>query len=143
MPPTKNLIETFRNLLADFNDADSKTDYAKIYDYLYPNGCLLLQKADDPGEFVVKDRDGVMDYLAGQEKQFPQFNPSIDPYRVQVTAKCGDPVGVISGRANYQDKYEEEKEIEIQYLFYFKQDASKNWLIWRALVIPTTLLANS
>ena len=76
MPPGGDPITTFKAVIGDFNDARNVGDYREFLQYLHPTSQILVQKVDDPGDFVVKPRDGIIGYLnttQAQTKSFPQF----------------------------------------------------------------------
>jgi hypothetical protein len=168
---------TLNNMIEAFNDAYKKKNYETIKAYLYSDD-LLMQKADDLGQFVSGNSGDIMKYLDSQLEDFPRFvlNPLSKPREIlaKKSLQCGvadhrdkqlcSLVGVVSGKGQYHDevkgttpkfkgttpksegttpKSEGTTPIEVQYVFYFKRDTCKdNWLIWKALVIPTDLLTH-
>jgi hypothetical protein len=136
MAPSGNLIATFEALIADFNDAKNVKSYQNFRQYLYP--IALIQKVDDPGEFVIGPPTTIINYLNGGEAQtgfFPQFQYDADPQPNQYTNKFNEPIGDVTGTGTYQDKITNSAIIPVRYLLRFKQIAG-NWLLATALVVP-------
>ncbi len=136
MAPSGNLIATFQALIADFNDAKNVGSYQKFCQYLF--GIAIIQKVDDPGEFVIGSPTTVINYLNGGQALtgfFPQFKYDGDPQSNQYTNRNNDPIGDVTGTGTYQDKIANSAIIPVQYLLRFKQVAG-NWLLASALVVP-------
>jgi hypothetical protein len=153
MPANTDLVKSFQSLIADFNNVG--TSAPPTYDtwgglYLYPSPDLIIQKVDDPGQFVIGSPNVVIDYLnttqattqPGSVKPFfPQFvapNPTPYEHGSKHSVMIGE---VFGGDGRYYDTSDDLTTpphwyYPVHYCFRFKRDAStKNWLLCSAFLV--------
>jgi hypothetical protein len=151
--PSGNLIQTFTNLVLDFNAA-----YGLTYDtwgnaYLHPtSNNIFIQKVDDPGQYKDGDRAAIINYLNRTQTPgvsgnppddfYPQFSNSGTPHESIHTNTNGDVVGDVTPSPgsygiyyNSYGKYKKGKGIQVHYTLRFElyQDV---WCLCTALVVP-------
>jgi len=140
MPPSGNLLASFKALIAYFNNAYNTKTYNGFQQYLYPTNHLIIQKVDDPGQFVPGDPAAIITYLTNDEANtgyFPQFNDGGSPNAV-VSGNVGNVTPTAGTNGLYYDTYADfaiKKVILVQYAFRFIK-YNGNWLLHTALLTP-------
>jgi hypothetical protein len=141
--PSPDLKQTFKDAIADFNDAVNVGDYRNFRQYLYPINSVYIQKVDDPAGYIQGSPDDIINYLNADEAIFPKKlfpkllydeNPPPDDMPHAKEHKS-DTVGDVTGTGDYQDRYDDSTTIRVQYCLRFKK-YGKNWLLVTALVAP-------
>jgi hypothetical protein len=141
MPASNDLLQTFEDAIADFNDAANVGTYSKFRLYLYPHERLLIQKVDDPGQFESGNRAKIMKYLNTSQAItgfFPQFHYGKPHPKVHTHPgkRAILEVGDVTGKGKYQDKFADKRKISVQYCLRFKKNPEGIWLLSTALVAP-------
>jgi len=141
--PSGTLKTSCQNLVDDFNNVPNTG--AATYDawgnaYLYSSNGLIVQKVDDPGEFVVGNPNDIISYLnSSQIPSFPQLTIT-NPNPQQHGSKHSVMVGDVTGNGTYYDTltdFTNGNGMSVHYTFRFKMDyTSSNWLLCTALVVP-------
>jgi hypothetical protein len=139
MPPSNDLLQTFRDAMAAFNGAQNDGDYHNFQPYLYSS--VLIQKIDDPSDFISGPPTSIIAYLNLTQADtglFPQFNDGGHPHQKRHLSKKNEQVGDITGSGNgsYQDDCNNPMTVLIQYSFRFKLDTNGNWLLASAFGTP-------
>jgi hypothetical protein len=139
MPPSGQLLQTFKDAIADFNDAFNARDYRHFEQYLYST--VLIEKVDDP-YFVYGAPNYIINtYLNPNEAAtgyFPQFDYGSHPHPKEHKNRNNDPIGEVTGKGYYWDKYADlgNSGTHVQYCLRFKQNGTGIWLLATALVAP-------
>jgi|HubBroStandDraft_4_1064222.scaffolds.fasta_scaffold458431_1 hypothetical protein len=134
MPPSNDLLQTFKDAMAAFNGALTDLNYQNFQQYLYSS--VLIQKVDDPSDFVSGPPASIIAYLdltQASTKTFPQFDDGGHPHQKKHISKKHENIGDVTGNGRYQDNCNYATWIPIQYSFRFKADATGNWLLASAL----------
>jgi hypothetical protein len=143
MPPSGQLIPTFKALIKDFNAANTVGDYRNFEQYLYPTPNVLIQKVDDPGKYKSGSRDVIIRYLNTNEAVTGKF-----PQAFYVDASLHDIIyqshdhtqlfGTVAGTGTYQDDIRVVPPVTIPviYCLRFQQYTDGNWLLVTANVAP-------
>jgi hypothetical protein len=141
MPPSVGLLPTFKDAIADFNNAYNVTDYRNFKQYLYST--VLIEKVDDTDFVTGTPNDIITKYLNPSEATtgyFPQFDYGAHPHPKEHKNKNNDPVGEVTGKGYYWDKYADfssgSSGIHVRYCLRFRQNALGIWLLATALVAP-------
>ena len=146
--PTNHLEQTFRNCIDDFNKASTVGDYHNFEQYLHPTDLILIQRVDDPGDFIRDYRTGIMTYLGTDEvPEFPQFDFGQPvQHKKEGANKKGNYVGNVTGEGTYWDTYvdyiNKVAPIPVRYSLRFKNTRPDDphgagiWLLITADVAP-------
>lgn len=149
--PTGDLIQTFTNLVLDFNAAHNSGTYSNWKPYLYPTGSqIVIERVDDPGKFKTGTATDIIKYLndsqtpqgSGQpfDNCFPQFSTDGGPQTsAEHMDKSNEFVGDVTGTGTYFNTYGNFTAgtgIAVQYTLRFKQ-SNGVWYLCTALVVPT------
>ena len=142
MPPSDQLLATFKAAIADFNNArtDKPPDYHKFKEYLY--SYVVIDKVDDidcvkgsPDQIV----DKYLNPIEAENGYFPQFDYGVKPRPFEHNSKNGMRIGEVTGEGTYWDKYADKnkKRTPVQYTLRFvKPNGQGKWLLFRAVVVP-------
>jgi hypothetical protein len=148
--PSSVLKDSFENAITDFNKLSlaSTSSYDDWKVYLHPNGRLLIEKVDDPGEYITGSPCQIIGYLdadqTNQRDGWPIFlwdgSPGTDNSNFN---DKNAPVGHVTGaKGKYYDtltdygKDGSKNYYPVQYAFGFRQFKSV-WYITQALLTPT------
>ena len=144
MPASGDLGSTFDDAIKDFNNAYNIKDYRDFRQYLHPVARIVIQKVDDPGEFVAGTIQDVMKYLNNEEANpgdnkalFPQLlNYKRDDHPKERQNRKGEVVGDVIGTGSYQDKHDDPKnQIPVHFCLRFKKHQGV-WHLVAAFVWP-------
>jgi hypothetical protein len=151
--PTPDIIETFTNLVTDFNNVYNTGDYepwAEAYLFRFDDH-LLINRVDDPGKYVEGPLSKIIYYFnnsqrpqAGQAKNdyFPQFSKNVSPQEKTHINHHGDLVGEVTPTPGthgiYYDTYQNYligTGVIVDYTLRFKQ-YQNIWYLCTGLVVP-------
>jgi len=135
-PPSGDLIQTFTNAIDTFNAAQNDGNYNNFQQYLLPPK-VLIQKVDDPGDFVYGNAATIIQYLNNTQaatSYFPQFTLT-GPAGSIYTSRKGEQIGDVTGEGTYLDTFDSTNSINVLYCLRFKQKQGA-WLLASAFVTP-------
>jgi hypothetical protein len=141
MAPSGILLDTFKALIFDSNNAVNPQNYNNLKQYFYPSNHLIIQKVDDPGKFVPGDPATIISYLNTDEANtgyFPQFYDGGSPNPSE-HGQAGDVTPGAGTNGTYWDKNADKINgvlgRPVQYSFRYKK-SNGVWLLYTALVTP-------
>jgi hypothetical protein len=145
--PDSDLATSFAHAIVDFNELSK--DQTPSYDdwavYLYANGGLLIEKVDDPGQYVTGTPSQIIGYLDSDQTNrttgYPIFEWTGYPAtQNNVNAYPHGTVGQVTGANGLYydslDSYISKNYYPVQYSFGFRQK-NNQWYICQAILTIT------